>query len=127
VVLWLLFLLCSLKDSDISIRRRALDLIYALVTKNNVKALVKELLNYLALTSGDLEFKADLTEKICLVVERFAPSKHWHIDTIIQVLQTAGNFTRENVATDLILLIARTPNLQVRLHGAMAWQLHDAL
>ena len=102
----------NLKDADISIRRRALDLIYALVTKNNVKALVKELLNYLALTSGDLEFKADLTEKICLVVERFAPSKHWHIDTIIQVLQTAGNFTRENVATDLILLIARTPNLQ---------------
>lgn len=101
-----------LKDADISIRRRALDLIYALVTKNNVKALVKELLNYLALTSGDLEFKADLTEKICLVVERFAPSKHWHIDTIIQVLQTAGNFTRDNVATDLILLIARTPNLQ---------------
>jgi len=101
-----------LKDADISIRRRALDLIYALVTKNNVKALVKELLNYLALTSGDVEFKADLTEKICLVVERFAPSKHWHIETIIQVLSTAGNYTRENVATDLILLIARTPNLQ---------------
>jgi AP-1 complex subunit gamma-1 len=102
----------NLKDADISIRRRALDLIYALVTKNNVKALVKELLNYLALTSGDVEFKADLTEKICLVVERFAPSKHWHIETIIQVLSTAGNYTRENVATDLILLIARTPNLQ---------------
>jgi len=102
----------NLKDSDLSIRRRALDLIYALVTKNNVKALVKELLNYLALTSGDHEFKADLTEKICMVVERFAPSKHWHIDTIIAVLQTAGNFTRENVATDLILLIARTPALQ---------------
>lgn len=113
----------NLKDADISIRRRALDLIYALVTKNNVKALVKELLNYLALTSGDLEFKADLTEKICLVVERFAPSKHWHIDTIIQVLQTAGNFTRENVATDLILLIARTPNL----HAYSVYKLFYAL
>ena len=113
----------NLKDADISIRRRALDLIYALVTKNNVKALVKELLNYLALTSGDLEFKADLTEKICLVVERFAPSKHWHIDTIIQVLQTAGNFTRESVATDLILLIARTPNL----HAYSVFKLFYAL
>jgi hypothetical protein len=112
-----------LKDADISIRRRALDLIYALVTKNNVKALVKELLNYLALTSGDLEFKADLTEKICLVVERFAPSKHWHIETIVQVLQTAGNFTRENVATDLILLIARTPNL----HAYSVYKLFHSL
>ena len=52
------------QDADISIRRRALDLIYALVTKNNVRALVKELLNYLALTSGDVEFKADLTDKV---------------------------------------------------------------
>ena len=41
-----------LKDADISIRRRALDLIYALVTPQNVKALVKELLNYLSLTTG---------------------------------------------------------------------------
>lgn len=97
-----------LKDSDVSIRRRALDLIYALVTRQNVKALVKELLNYLALTSGDNDFKTELTEKICLVVERFAPSKHWHIDTIVTVLAAAGNFTRENVATDLITLIARS-------------------
>jgi AP-1 complex subunit gamma-1 len=101
-----------LKDCDISIRRRALDLIYALVTKNNVKALVKELLNYLGLTSGDSEFKTDLTEKICLVVDKFAPSKHWQIDTIIAVLQSAGPYAQESVHTDLILLITRTPNLQ---------------
>lgn len=97
-----------LKDSDISIRRRALDLIYALVTKNNVEALVKELLNYLALTSGDQEFKSDLTDKICMVAERFAPNRLWHIETIINVLATAGSFTKENVATDLIQLISRS-------------------
>ncbi len=100
-----------LKDADISIRRRALDLIYALVTKSNVKPLVKELLNYLALASGDVEFKSDLTDKICLVVEKYAPNKLWHIETIIQVLNTAGNFTRENVAIDLIYLMARTKDL----------------
>lgn len=116
-----------LKDSDISIRRRALDLIYALVTKNNVKALVKELLNYLALTTGDTEFKSDLTEKICLVVERFAPSKQWHIDTIISVLATAGGLTRESVATDLILLIARTPNLQAYATYKLFYALYNAI
>jgi hypothetical protein len=61
------------QDGDVSIRRRALDLIYALVTKSNVKPLVKELLNYLALAQGDLDFKADLTDKICLVVEKYLP------------------------------------------------------
>lgn len=97
-----------LKDADISIRRRALDLIYALVTKSNVKALIKELLNYLALTSGDSEFKTDLTDKICVVAERFAPNRRWHIDTLIDVLRTAGTFTRENVTCDVITLISRS-------------------
>lgn len=101
-----------LKDPDVSIRRRALDLIYALVTKANAKALVKELLNYLGMTSGDQEFKADLTEKICNVVERFALSRRWHIDTVISVLCAAGNFTRDNVSVDLISLISRTKDLQ---------------
>lgn len=101
----------DLQDADISIRRRALDLIYALVTKANVRALVKELLNYLTLATGDQEFKADLTDKICNVVERYAPSKRWHIDTIIQVLATAGSYTREAVAANLIRLISRTRSL----------------
>lgn len=100
-----------LKDADISIRRRALDLIYALVTSKNVKDLVTELLNYLALTSGDKEFKADLTEKICVVVERYAVSPKWHIDTIVQVLITAGKYARPHVVTDLIALASQNKDL----------------
>mmetsp|Transcript_4683 Transcript_4683/g.9027 ORF Transcript_4683/g.9027 Transcript_4683/m.9027 type:complete len:878 (-) Transcript_4683:184-2817(-) len=112
-----------LKDGDISIRRRALDLIYALVTKNNVKALIKELLNYLAVTGGDSEFKTDLTDKICVVAERFAPNRRWHIDTLIDVLKTAGNFTRENVHTDVIMLISRSK----AVHSYAVHKLYEAL
>jgi AP-1 complex subunit gamma-1 len=54
-----------LQDADVSIRRRALDLVYALVTKGNVKQLVKELLNFLGLSNNDAEFRKQLTEKIC--------------------------------------------------------------
>ncbi len=36
-----------LKDPDVSIRRRALDLIYALVNESNIKILAHELLNFL--------------------------------------------------------------------------------
>ena len=112
-----------LKDADISIRRRALDLIYALVTKSNVKALVKELLVYLQVASADIEFRSDLTEKICSVVDKYAPSKHWQIDTIIEVLACAGNYTRETVVTDLIMLISRTPQLQ----AYAAFKLYNAI
>ena len=112
-----------LKDLDVSIRRRALDLIYALVTKSNVKTLAKELLTYLALTSGDSDFKADLTDKIVLVVEKYAPSRQWHIETISAVLVTAGTLTKENVSTDLILLISRS----TALHPYAAYKLFFAI
>lgn len=35
------------KDADVSIRKRALDLVYALVNENNIKTLTNELLEYL--------------------------------------------------------------------------------
>ena len=41
-------ILFSLKDPDISIRRRALDLVYSMCDSSTVKETVSELLNYLA-------------------------------------------------------------------------------
>jgi hypothetical protein len=73
------------KDSDVSIRRRALDLVYALVNESNITTLTKELIDYL--TVSDLEFKADLTNKICELVQRYAPSRRYHIDTLLAVLK----------------------------------------
>jgi AP-1 complex subunit gamma-1 len=77
-----------LKDGDISIRKRALELVYALVNHDNVKALTKELLNYLIV--ADAESKADLCVKIAAIANQFAPNKRWHIDTLIHMLQVAG-------------------------------------
>lgn len=112
-----------LKDIDPSIRRRALDLIYSIVNKNNVRTLVKDLLNFLVFATFDNEFKSELTAKICSVVERFAPNRRWHIDSIIRVLETTGHLAQEKVASDLALLIAATPDLHVysvhRLYHAM--------
>lgn len=64
-------------------RRRALELVYALVNEGNIKTLTKELLDYLRVS--DVEFKPDLTGKICMLVQRFAPDKQWHLDSLLQV------------------------------------------
>ena len=82
-----------LKDNDSSIRQRALELVYALVNEANVKVLVKELLSYLM--ACDVEFKDELTQRICHVVEKYATDKEWHVDTIIQTLLVSTNFTSE--------------------------------
>ena len=63
--------------------RRALDLVYALVNEGNIQSLTAELLEYLAV--ADAEFKPDLTAKIAALVQRFAPNKRWHFDSLLQV------------------------------------------
>jgi AP-1 complex subunit gamma-1 len=84
-----------LKDPDVSIRQRALELIYQLVNEQNVEALTGELLNYLIV--AQTEHKANLSSKITQIAERFSPNKKWRIDTIITMLTIAGNTIEESV------------------------------
>jgi len=43
-----------LKEYDVSIKKKALDLLFLITTKENVKNIVKELLNILLVTEEDL-------------------------------------------------------------------------
>ncbi|GLJ29206.1 hypothetical protein SUGI_0576030 [Cryptomeria japonica] len=98
------------KDSDTSIRKRALELIFVLVNDTNVKPLTKELLEYLEVS--DPEFKGDLTAKICSIVEKFAPTKLWYIDQMIKVLVEAGSYVTDDVCHTLIVAISNAMDLQ---------------
>eukprot|EP00850_Spirogloea_muscicola_P007406 SM000037S13541 [mRNA] locus=s37:534342:540282:+ [translate_table: standard] len=119
-----------IKDSDVSIQRRALELVYALVNENNVKASTKELLEYLKISAP--EFKPDLTAKICLLVQRFSPNKRWHLDILIKVMVEAGQYVGEDFVRSLIVLIMNAPELHgytVRLvyRAFQSWQGQESL
>lgn len=99
------------QDPDISIRRRALELSYALINQSNVRVMVRELLTFME--DCDSEFKPQLVSQIALASERFAPNKRWHIDTLMRTFALAGNHTKENVLSAFILLVIDAPDLQV--------------
>ncbi|KAL4431277.1 hypothetical protein ABPG75_006533 [Micractinium tetrahymenae] len=99
------------KDADISIRRRALELVYALVNEGNIRTLTRELLDYLDVC--DAEFKPDLANKICMLVQRYAPDKRWYIDSLLQVLVQAGAYVKDDACRALILLVVNA----AQLHG----------
>jgi AP-1 complex subunit gamma-1 len=115
-----------LRDGDISIRRRALELSYALINEGNVQVMVRELLAFLEV--ADNEFKLGMTTQICLAAERLAPNKRWHIDTVLRVLKLvggitlrrfcwltdskAGDYVREEILSAFIRLVMHTPELQ---------------
>ncbi|XP_012542650.1 AP-1 complex subunit gamma-1 isoform X4 [Monomorium pharaonis] len=95
-----------LKDPDVSIRRRAMELSFALVNSNNIRNMMKELL--LFLERADPEFKAQCSSNIVMSAERFAPNKRWHLETLFKVLVAAGNYVRDDVVACTIQLISET-------------------
>eukprot|EP01111_Echinosteliopsis_oligospora_P011184 TRINITY_DN3628_c0_g1_i1.p1 TRINITY_DN3628_c0_g1~~TRINITY_DN3628_c0_g1_i1.p1 ORF type:complete len:863 (-),score=268.97 TRINITY_DN3628_c0_g1_i1:49-2637(-) len=99
-----------LKDPDVSIRRRALDLIYSLVNESNIRILVRELLNFLLIS--DAQFRPELVAKLCMVTEKYSPSKRWHVDTILRVMSIGGAFVPDDVPNNLIGLISANTELQ---------------
>ncbi|KAJ1968888.1 clathrin associated protein complex large subunit [Dimargaris xerosporica] len=99
-----------LHDVDISIRRRALHLAFALIQPSNVRMMIRELLSFLEV--ADAEFKPGMTANICAAAERFAPSRRWQVDTVIRVFQTAGNFVKEENVDNFLALVANQPDLQ---------------
>ncbi|RVE61647.1 hypothetical protein OJAV_G00172610 [Oryzias javanicus] len=98
-----------LKDQDASVKRRALELSLALVSASNIRSMIKELL--LFLSSCPPELKAQATSGIFIAAERYAPSKRWHIDTILHVLTTAGGDVRDETVPNLIHLITNASEL----------------
>ncbi|XP_026288015.1 AP-1 complex subunit gamma-1 isoform X2 [Frankliniella occidentalis] len=110
-----------LKDPDVSIRRRALELSFALINSNNVRTMMKELL--LFLERSDPEFKAQCSSSIVLAAERYAPNKRWHLDTLLRVLIAAGNYVRDDVVSCTIQLVSDSVDQQ----GYVSAQLWRAL
>lgn len=99
-----------LRDPDISIRRRALDLSFTLINEGNVRVLIRELLAFLE--TADNEFKPIMTSQIGVAADRYAPNKRWHVDTMLRVLKLAGNYVKEQILSSFVRLIATTPDLQ---------------
>ena len=100
-----------LRDPDVTIRQRALDLVFQLVNDQNVVSLTNEFLDYLSSSPSDQ--KAGVVSKVMSeVIEKFSPSRKWRIDTLLSVLNVAGNHCDENVPRTAIIFIAQARGLQ---------------
>lgn len=78
----------NLDDKDISIRRRALDLLYLICNQENVSVIVAELLGYLE-SRNDPLMRDDLVLKIAILAEMFAENLIWYVDVVVKLIQNA--------------------------------------
>ncbi|XP_058826477.1 AP-1 complex subunit gamma-1 isoform X3 [Topomyia yanbarensis] len=113
-----------LKDPDVSIRRRAMELSFALINSQNIRAMSKELLIFLE--KADADFKAQCSSRMVHVAERYATSIRWRLDTLLSVLIAAGNYVRDDVTSSTIQLILNSPPEEQAYIGLRLWDsLHN--
>ncbi|KAM6449449.1 AP-1 complex subunit gamma-like 2 [Liasis olivaceus] len=112
--------LACLTDPDPTVKRRALQLSLSLINHANIRTTSKELLSFLDSSPPDL--KSECASGLFLAAEKFAPSKRWHIDTVLQVLTMAGSYVRDDAVPNLIHLIGGAKEL----HSYAVHQLYSA-
>ena len=98
-------ILNCLREEDPSIRRRALELVIAIVQLNNVEELVHDLLQYLV-EIKEKEERRDVVSKITSLVQQFAPSSMWQVDTLLSVLKMSGNEANDEVVSTLVEVVS---------------------
>lgn len=103
-------ILDCLNNDDVSIKRRALELSFALIDENNIRSVAKELVNFLDV--ADPDFKAYTANNLVAIAEKYSPNKHWHLDTILSVLTKAGAYIRDDIVSDIIQFISSTLEYQ---------------
>ncbi|KAE9016188.1 AP-2 complex subunit alpha [Phytophthora rubi] len=94
--------LFSLKDADPSVRRRALDLLFAMCDSSNAQEIVGELVNYLAIaernvstvpTTGPVSgIREEIVLKAAILAENEVPDAVWH--RVVQIVTNREELQR---------------------------------
>ncbi|TFK30446.1 AP-2 complex subunit alpha [Coprinopsis marcescibilis] len=103
-------IILSLRDKDISVRRRALDLLYSMCDVDNSEVVVGELLRYLKV--ADYALREEMVLKIAILTEKYATSYKWYVDTILQLISAAGDHVGDEVWYRVVQIVTNTEDLQ---------------
>ncbi|OBA19970.1 clathrin associated protein complex large subunit, gamma-adaptin [Metschnikowia bicuspidata var. bicuspidata NRRL YB-4993] len=104
-----------LSDGDISIRRRALELSFAIMNEQNVRVLLREILAFLdACPENDL--KPFITSQLSVAAAKYAPTGKWHFDTLIRMLKVSGNFVTPDIISSILAFVMRCDDAALRKH-----------
>eukprot|EP00485_Elphidium_margaritaceum_P005923 CAMPEP_0202695802 /NCGR_PEP_ID=MMETSP1385-20130828/9289_1 /ASSEMBLY_ACC=CAM_ASM_000861 /TAXON_ID=933848 /ORGANISM="Elphidium margaritaceum" /LENGTH=955 /DNA_ID=CAMNT_0049351879 /DNA_START=71 /DNA_END=2938 /DNA_ORIENTATION=- len=100
----------SLDDSDISIRKRALDLLYSICDEDNVVEIIDHLLRYL--NKAEYAIREEMVLKIAILAEKYATDHKWYIDVILKLLTVAGDYVSEDVWHRVVQIVTNHEELQ---------------
>ncbi|KYK56775.1 Armadillo-like helical [Drechmeria coniospora] len=104
-------ILGSLKDRDISVRRKGLDLLYSMCDATNAQVIVGELLHYLQ--NADFAIREEMVLKIAILTEKYATDVQWYVDISLRLIAMAGDHVSDEVWQRVIQIVSNNEELQV--------------
>lgn len=103
-------ILGSLRDRDISVRRKGLDLLYSMCDTSNAGPIVNELLRYLQ--TADFSIREEMVLKVAILTEKYATDAQWYIDMTLKLLSLAGDHVNDEVWQRVIQIVTNNEELQ---------------
>lgn len=97
-------------ERDVSVRQRAVDLLYVMCDSSNASEVVSEMLTYLK--QADFAIREELVLKIAILAEKYATDYSWYVDTILELIRIGGDFVGEEVWYRVIQVIINRDDIQ---------------
>ncbi|XP_048828638.1 AP-2 complex subunit alpha-2 isoform X4 [Brienomyrus brachyistius] len=97
-------------ERDVSVRQRAVDLLYAMCDRSNVQQIVAEMLNYLE--TADYSIREEIVLKVAILAEKYAVDYTWYVDTILNLIRIAGDYVSEEVWYRVIQIVINRDDVQ---------------
>lgn len=94
-----------LEDRDETIRRKTLALLARMTNDKNVGIVIEKSIQFLRETNDEF-LRKQLVSRITSLAERYAPSTIWYVETIVTVLEIAGDIVQDSVVRSLMRIIA---------------------
>ncbi|KAJ3487340.1 hypothetical protein NLG97_g6432 [Lecanicillium saksenae] len=104
-------ILGSLKDRDISVRRKGLDLLYSMCDSTNARIIVGELLHHLQ--NADYAIREEMVLKIAILTEKYATDVQWYVDISLRLIAMAGDHVSDEVWQRVTQIVTNNEELQV--------------
>ncbi|XP_023857364.1 AP-2 complex subunit alpha-2 isoform X2 [Salvelinus sp. IW2-2015] len=97
-------------ERDVSVRQRAVDLLYAMCDRSNAKQIVAEMLSYLE--TADYSIREEIVLKVAILAEKYAVDYTWYVDTILNLIRFAGDYVSDEVWYRVIQIVINRDEVQ---------------
>jgi len=114
----------ALHDADISIRKRALTLLFSMCDASNVHSVIDELVKYFV--TADFDIREELAIKTAILAERYSVNdRQWFVHIALQIIDKAGDFINDDLWHRVVQIATSDPKLHASTAQVMFAHLRD--